>query len=54
MLGAGRGNARLMLCHDEARQQLDPLIFAGVQSGILAAFTSVGSHYDGVDFDTVG
>lgn len=48
------GNARLTLRHDEARRQVDPLIFAGVRSGMLAAFTSVSSHYDGMDFDAVG
>ena len=54
VLGAGWGSARLTLHHDEARHQLDSLISAGVQSGVLAALTSVGSHYEGVDYNAVG
>jgi hypothetical protein len=29
-------------------------VSARVRSGVLAALTSVGSHYDGVDYDVVG
>ena len=39
-----------MLHHDEAHHQLDSLISAGVQSGMLAALTTVDSLYDDVDF----
>ena len=33
---------------------MDPLVSAGVRSGMLVTLTSVGSHYDGVDYDVVG
>ena len=31
-----------------------PLVSMGVHSGVLAALTSVGSHYEGIDYDAVG
>ena len=43
-----------MLRHDEAHHQLDSLVSARVQSGMLAALTTVGSLNDDVDFDAVG
>jgi hypothetical protein len=33
---------------------VDPLFSIGVRSGVLAALTSVSSHYEGIDYDTVG
>lgn len=54
VLGAGRGSARLMLCHDKAHRQLDSLVFARVRSGVLMALTSVGSLYGSMDFNAVG
>ena len=54
MLGVGRGNARLLLCLDKARLQVDSLIFKLVHCGTHVALTSVGSHYGGIDFDAVG
>ena len=33
---------------------MDPLVSAGVRSGMLVTLTSVGSHYDGMDFDAMG
>jgi len=54
MLGIGRGNAHLALRLDEARLQVGPLISEGIHYGVLAALTSVGSHYDGIDFEAVG
>ena len=50
MLGIDRGNTQLTLCLDEAHLQVPPLISKGIHYGVLAALTSVGSHYDGVDF----
>lgn len=52
MLGAGRADSQLALCLDEARHRC--LISEGIHSGVLAALTSIGSHYNGVDFDAVG
>ena len=54
VLGAGRGSALLPLCHDEARLHVDSLISEGFRHGALAALMSVGSHYNGVDFEVVG
>ena len=54
MLGVGRGNAQLVLHLDKVRLQVGPLISEGIHYGVLAALTSVGSHYDGVDFEAVG
>lgn len=54
VLGADQGNAQLALHLDEARLQVDPLISEGVHCGVLIALTSVGSHYDGIDYDAVG
>ena len=54
MLGVGRGSAQLAPRLDEARLQVDSLISKGVHRDALAALTSVGSHYGGVDFDVVG
>ena len=45
VLGAGRRSARL---------HVDSLISEGFHHGALAALTSVGSHYNGVDFEVVG
>ena len=53
-LGAGRGNAQLVLRLDEARLQVDPLISEGIHCDIHAALTLVGSHYGGINFDAVG
>ena len=50
VLGVGRGNAQLVLHLDKVRLQVGPLISEGIHYGVLAALTSVGSHYDGVDF----
>ena len=50
VLGIGQGNAQLTLRLDEAHLQVPPLISKGIHYGVLAALTSVGSHYDGVDF----
>ena len=33
---------------------MDPLVFAGVRSGVLAALMLVSSYYEGIDYDTVG
>jgi len=44
----------LALRLDEARLQVGPLISEGIHYGVLAALTSVGSHYDGIDFEAVG
>ena len=33
---------------------MDPLISEGVRNGMHVALMSVGSHYDGVNFDAVG
>ena len=33
---------------------MDSLVSIGVCSGMLAALTSVGSHYEGVDYNAVG
>ena len=30
------------------------MVSAGVCSGVLAALTSVGSNYEGIDYDAVG
>ena len=54
MLGASQGSTQLALCLDEAHKQVDPLVSAGVGSSVLAALTSVGSHYEGVDYDAMG
>lgn len=54
MLCADRGSTQLALRLDEAHHRVDLLISVGVRSGVLAALTSVGSHYDGVDYDAVG
>jgi hypothetical protein len=54
MLGAGWGSSQLALLFDEARCLVEPLVFAGVHSGVFAALTSVGSHYDAVDYDAMG
>ena len=54
VLGADRRNAQLVLRLDEARLQVDPLIFERIHGGIRAALTSVGLHYNGIDFDAVG
>ena len=54
MLGVGRGNAQLVLHLDKVRLQVGPLISEGIHYGVLAALTSVGSHYDGIDFEAVG
>ena len=43
-----------MLRLDEARHLVDRLVFEGVRSGVLAALTSVGSHYEGIDYDAMG
>lgn len=37
-----------MIHLDEARLQVDRLISKGIHFGVLAALSSVGSHYDGV------
>ena len=54
VLGADRGNAKLVLHLDEARLQVDPLISKGIRYSVHAALTLVGSHYGGIDFDVVG
>ena len=54
MLSADRGSAQLSLHLDEAHLHVDSLISKGFHRGTLAALTSVGSHYNGVDFDVVG
>ena len=54
MLGAGRGSAQLPLCLDEARLHVDSLISKGFHHGTLATLMSVGSHYNGIDFEVVG
>lgn len=46
VLGANRSDTQLTLRLDEARLQVDLLIFEGISSGVLADLTSVGSHYD--------
>ena len=33
---------------------MDPLVSTGVRSGVLAAMTSVGSHYEGIYYDAMG
>lgn len=33
---------------------MDLLISEGIHSGVLAALTSVGSHYNDIDYDVVG
>ena len=43
-----------MSCLDEAHHQVDPLVSTGVHSGMLEALTSIGSHYDGMDYRAVG
>ena len=43
-----------MLCLDEARLQVDPLISYRIRCDIHAALTLVGSHYNGINFDAVG
>ena len=54
MLDVGRESAQLASHLDEARRQVDPLMSARVQSGMLASLTSIGSHYDGMDYDAMG
>jgi len=54
VLVAGRGDAQLALCLDEALPPCGPLISEGIHYGIDIALTSVDSHYIGVDFDAVG
>jgi hypothetical protein len=33
---------------------VDPLISEEVRCGVLATLTSVGSYYDGIDYDAMG
>ena len=54
MLGASRGNAKLVFRLDEVCLQVDPLISKGIHCGVHAALTLVGLHYDSIDFDVVG
>ena len=54
MLDAGRGSAQLPLCLDEARLHVDSLISKGFHHGTLATLMSVGSHYNGIDFEVIG
>ena len=54
MLGTGQGSSQLVLRLDEARHLVDLLVSEEDHSGMLAALTSVGSHYDGMDFDAMG
>ena len=39
---------------DEARLHVDSLISKGFCHGPLVTMTSVGSHYNGVDFEVIG
>ena len=43
-----------MLCLDEACLQVDPLISNRIHYDVHVALTSVGLHYNGVNFDVVG
>ena len=54
MLGADQGSAQLALHLDEARHWVDPLVSTGVRSGVLMALMTVGSHYEGIDYDAMG
>ena len=51
VLGARRGSTQLACRLDEAHFQVDSLISEGVH---YAALTSVGSHYDDINFEAVG
>ena len=44
VLRAGRWNAKLVLRLDEARLQVDPLIFEGICCNVHATLTSVSLH----------
>ena len=54
LLGVDRGNAQLALHLDKARLQVGPLISEGIHYGVPSTLMSVGSHYDGIDFEAVG
>ena len=54
VLSTGQGSAQLSLRLDEARLHVDSLIFEGLHRGALPALTSVGLHYNGVDFEVTG
>jgi 5,10-methylene-tetrahydrofolate dehydrogenase/methenyl tetrahydrofolate cyclohydrolase len=54
VVDVGQVNAQLAPRLDEARLHVDSLISEGVHHGVLAVLTSIGSHYDGTDFDVVG
>ena len=54
VLGASQGCAQLALRLDEARYRVDPLVSTGVRSGVLMALMTVGSHYEGIDYDAMG
>lgn len=55
MLSIDRADTQLVLRIDETRLWADLLLISkGIHSGVLAALTSICSHYGGIDYNALG